>query len=339
MSPRIEGHPICRWRIGGEIGSTAKGLIAMLLVSILSMASSTIGYTQDKIIAVSFPNYSKQGAVITTLEQAQKRGAELGYKVILDDPGDDLNKQVNTIKTWIAQKVPAIIAVALNPEVFEGLAKQAREADIVWITYAAKLQNQDATVGFGLYEPAFELGKYAGTWIAENLGDAAEVVILGFEKGAWGQKRANGLKDGLRSVVPDVKIVAEQDALSPGEGLDATRAILQANPNANVILGVVDPATEGAYKAWINSGRDKNDPKAFIGGLDGSIPALKLLRDGDTVYRASMAIPLVELGTAMAELANEYVGGAKPGDRIVPMVLIPRGSPLADDHLKQQGAQ
>jgi ribose transport system substrate-binding protein len=66
----------------------------------------------------------------------------LGYSVILDDPGDDLNKQVNTIKTWISQKVPVIIAVALNPEVFEGLAKQARDAGVIWLIYAAKLQNR-----------------------------------------------------------------------------------------------------------------------------------------------------------------------------------------------------
>jgi ribose transport system substrate-binding protein len=320
------------WSIGKV---WALSLLAAVLIVAVAAAPS---YTQEKIIAVSFPNYSKQGAVVTTLEQAHLRGSELGYKVILDDPGDDLNKQVNTIKTWISQKVPAIIAVALNPEVFEGLAKQARDAGIVWLTYAAKLQNQDATVGFDLYEPSFELGAHTGKWIKNNLGDKAEVVILGFEKGAWGQKRANGLRDGLRSIVPDVKIVAEQDALSPAEGLDATRSILQANPKANVILAVVDPAAEGAYKAWINSGREKGDPKAFIGGVDGTIAVLRLLRDGDTVYRASMALPLRELGTAMAELADEYVKGKKPGDRIVPLVLVTAGSPLAQKFLEEQGA-
>lgn len=324
----------------GFAGRWAGGrLSALVLTLLLFFAGAAVAHAQGKTIAVSFPNYSKQGAVIATLDQAKKRAAELGYTVVLDDPGDDLNRQVNTIKTWIAQKVPVIIAVALNPEVFEGLAKQARDSGTVWITYAAKLKNQDATVGFGLYEPALELGKHAGAWIKDNLGDKAEVAILGFEKGAWGQKRANGLKDGLRAVVPNVKIVAEQDAVSPAEGLDVTRTILQAHPGVNVILAVVDPAAEGAYKAWVNSGHDKSDPKAFIAGLDGSVGALRLLRDGNTVYRASMAIPLIDLGNAMAELANDIVNGSNPGDRTVPMVLVTSGSPLAQQYLEQQGAK
>lgn len=322
--------------LAGRIGR--RETLSLLAAAFIAGLPSAKSFSQEKVIAVSFPNYSKQGAVITTLDEAKRKGQELGYNVILDDPGDDLNKQVNTIKTWISQKVAVIIAVALNPEVFEGLAKQARDAGIIWLTYAAKLQNQDATIGFDLYGPSFELGAYTGKWIKDNLGDEAQVVILGFEKGAWGQKRANGLRDGLRSVVPNVKIVAEQDALSPAEGLDATRTILQANPKANVILAVVDPAAEGAYKAWINSGRSKNDPKAFIGGVDGTVAVLQLLRDGDKVYRASMALPLRELGAAMVELADEYVKGKKPGDRLVPLVLIPSGSPLAKKFLDEQGA-
>ena len=161
------------------------GLFAAALAATTGVDTSV---AQEKVIAVSFPNYSKQAPVITTLDETKRRGQELGYTVVLDDPGDDLNKQVNTIKTWISQKVSVIIAVALNPEVFEGIAKQARDAGIIWLTYAAKLQNQDATIGFDLYEPSFELGTYAGKWIKDNLADEAQVVILGFEKGAWGQK-------------------------------------------------------------------------------------------------------------------------------------------------------
>jgi ribose transport system substrate-binding protein len=310
------------------------GLFAAVFITLAGADSSS---AQEKVIAVSFPNYSKQAPVITTLEETKRRGQELGFTVVLDDPGSDLNKQINTIKTWISQKVAVIIAVALNPEVFEGVAKQARDAGIIWLTYAAKLQNQDATIGFDLYEPSFELGTYAGKWIKENLDSEAQVVILGFEKGAWGQKRAAGLRDGLRSVVPDVKIVAEQDAVSPAEGLNATRTILQANPTANVILAVVDPAAEGAYKAWINSGRAKDDPKAFIGGVDGTVTVLRLLKEGNSVYRASMALPLRELGKAMADLADEYVKGNKPGDRNVPLVLVTGGSPLAQKFLEEQG--
>jgi ribose transport system substrate-binding protein len=115
------------------------GLFAAVFITLAGADSSS---AQEKVIAVSFPNYSKQAPVITTLEETKRRGQELGFTVVLDDPGSDLNKQINTIKTWISQKVAVIIAVALNPEVFEGVAKQARDAGIIWLTRNCRTRTQ-----------------------------------------------------------------------------------------------------------------------------------------------------------------------------------------------------
>lgn len=208
-----------------------------------------------------------------------------------------------------------------------------------WITYAGKLENQDATVGFQQYENGYTLGVYAGKWLKEHSAKKNNIMLLGYEKGSWGQSRAKGIKDGVKSIVADPNFVAEQDAISPAEGLDVTRTLLQAHPDANVILCIEDPACEGAYKAWVASGRDKSDPNAFIGGMDGTPEALKLLRQGGTVYQASMAIPLKKLGDAMAELSNDLVDGKHPGDRMVPMELVTDKSPLAEVYLKEQGVK
>ncbi len=294
---------------------------------------------QERIIAISFPNSSTIGAVITSLEEAKVRGKELGFTVVVDDPGTDLNKQVNTLKTWIQQKVAVIVCVVLQPEVFVSIAKQARDAGIYWITYGEKIENQNCTVGYAQYADGHRLGEYAGQWVTDNLGGHAKVAILGYEKGSWGQLRGKGIKEGLLSKAPNVDIVAEQDAITPTEGLNVTRTILQANPDVNVILGVEDPATEGAYKAWIASGKDPKDPNAFIGGMDGTPPALKLLREGGTVYRASMAIPLKAVGDAIAETADRLVKGEDTGDTIVPLALVTDKSPDAQKYLDEQGVK
>ena len=181
------------------------------------------------------------------------------------------------------------------------------------------------------------LGEYAGSWVTSTLGGKANAVILGYKKGVWGQQRAAGIKEGLLAKAPGVVIVAMQDAISPVQGLNTTRSILQAHPDVNVILGVEDPATEGAYKAWIASGKDKSDPHGFIGGMDDTAPALKLLREGGTVYRASMAIPLRAVGEAMVTTADALLHGKDPGNGIVPLELVTEKSPKAADYLKQQG--
>ena len=286
---------------------------------------------------ISFPNASIIGAVVVEIEAAKKKGAEMGYTVVVDDPGTDLNKQINTIKTWTEQKIGAMVVNTMQPAAFESVAKQARADGIKWITYGQKIENQDATVGYAQYHDGRALGEYAGQWITDKLGGKAKIVILGYEKGVWGQQRGKGIKEGVLAKAPGAEIVAEQDAISPTEGLNVTRTILQAHPDANVILGVEDPATEGAYKAWIAAGKDKADPHAFIGGMDGTAPALKLLKEGGTVYRASMAIPLIAVGEAMVTTSDDLIKGKNEGDHIVPLELVVEKSPKAEEYLKQQG--
>ena len=234
-------------------------------------------------------------------------------------------------------KITFQVRFASDP-VFEDLAKQARAAGIKWITYGSKLQNEDAQVGFRQYEDGVPLGQAAGKWINEQLGGKAKVAILGYEQGDWGRRRGQGIVDGLKQTAPGAEIVAKQDAISPTEGLNTTRTLLQAHPDLNVILGVEDPATEGAYQAWTGSGKKKDDPKMFIGGMDGTPTALKLLSEGDTVYRASMAIPLIKLGDGIASTSQTLVCGQPASDLIIPLDLVTPGSPLASQYLKDQGA-
>jgi ribose transport system substrate-binding protein len=322
------------------VGTLAVPIVTLAFVANQAAAQELMRPLEEsaKVIAVSFPNSSTIGAVMTTLDQLKKVGAEAGYEVIIHDPGTDMNKQINTLRTWIQQKVAVIVAVVPNPEAFETIAKQAREAGTIWMTYGETLENQDATVGFSQYADGRRLGEYAGQWITENLGGKAKVAILGYDLATWGRLRGSGIKEGLLEFAPNVDIVAEQNAITPSEGLDTTRNILQANPEINVILGVEDPATEGAYKAWVASGRDKNQADAFIGGMDGTVPALRLLRAGDTVYRASMAIPLAGFGDGILEKALELLGGTSSGpEYIVPLELITRGSERAQFYLDEQG--
>lgn len=293
----------------------------------------------DKTIAISFPNSSTIGAVVTSLNQSKKKGTEMGYKVVVDDPGSDLNKQINTLKTWIQAKVPVIVCVVPQPKVFEAIAKQARDAGIKWITYGETLQNQDATVGYAQYDDGKRLGENAGEWVEKNFTAAkpAKVVLLGYEKGSWGQLRGKGIEDGLKSKTAKYTMVAKQDAINPTEGMTATRTILQAHSDVNVILGVEDPATEGAYKAWVAAGRNKADPKGYIGGMDGTAPALTLIKEGGTVYRASMAIPLLAVGDAIVTTADALLKGQKTGNVIVPLELV-TSAPKASEYLLQQAA-
>lgn len=262
-------------------------------------ASEGASSANKKVVAISFPNGTKQDAVIYELEVAKAEAKRRGYELIVDDPGNDLDKQLNTIDTWIAQEVGTIISVVLQPGVFNPIVKKANAAGIKWVSNGLDVPGQDAAVRFEHYEGAFMLGKEAAQWIARRPGGAAKVALLTFSQGVWAQKRAQGFKDALKEYAPNAEIVAEQDALSTDEGLSVTRTILQAHPDLNVVLSIVQTGSDGAYQAFLQSGHKATDPNVFIGGMDGNNQALQLIAKGDTMYRASVALDNALAGRAL----------------------------------------
>jgi ribose transport system substrate-binding protein len=291
-------------------------------------------------VAISFPNATRQAAVSRELVFARAKAKELGYKLIVDDPVNDLNKQVSTIKTWIQQDVDAIVAVALDPKVLTTVAKDAQDAGIKWITYGVPLEKQDAVIDFQLKLGGRKLGELAGEWISENqdrLGGKAKVALLTFEEGAWARERKQGILEGLRSKAADsFQVVAQQDALSETEGLQTVSTMLQAHPDLNVVLAVAESAGVGAYRAFLNNGRKKNDPKAFIGGIDGTAESLELLASGDSMYRGSAAISLKEVGEAFVEVPDGLLQG-DGGDYKVEYFPLTPGDEKAKEFLKEWG--
>jgi ribose transport system substrate-binding protein len=289
---------------------------------------------KQKTIAVSFPNASKEGAVQFEMNFARAKAKEMGYKFILDDPQGDLNRQVSTIKTWINQRVDSIVTVALDPNVFESVAQQARAKGIKWITYGSALKNQDGQIDLQQQIGGRTIGKLAGEWITKNLNATAKVALLTYEKGDWARQRRQGVEAGLKEAAPNAKIVARQDALSETEGLNVTNTLLQAHPDLNAVLAIEETATEGAYEAFIRKGHAKNDPKVFLAGIDGTIKALKLLEAGDTMYRGSAALSLKSIGEGIVTEADRLIKGGSGPFKLDYTPLTP-GSPDIAKHLAE----
>jgi len=281
----------------GSDDKSSSSTAAATAASSTPAAGSTGGGNGSKVIAISFPNGTKQDAVLKEFDVAKQTAKEQGYELVIDDPGTDQQKQINTMDTWIQQGVMAIIAQPVAPETIEAEAQKARDAGIKWITYANTIQNQDATLGFDHVAGGNEIGKAACDYVKANLGGKAEVALLTYEPGAWAQKRREGIEQGMASCGATMDVVAKQDALSQTEGLNAMNTILQAHPDVNVVLAVEETATEGAYQALTNAGKSADDPKLFLAGIDGTKHALELIQQG-TSYRASAALSLSEVGGA-----------------------------------------
>jgi ribose transport system substrate-binding protein len=301
-----------------------KTLIAVLAVAIAvtiaacgssssssSTSSSSPGTSNaPKEIGISFPGATQEGAVQFEMKFAQQEATKLGYKTVIDDPGQDQQHQLNTINTWVSQHYPAVLVQALDPGPFQNVVAPAKASGTKWISYGAPMPHQSGYINMNQLQGGNEIGKLAGEWIKKNITGTAQVALLTDEPAAWARAREVGVLQGLKATGAKYTIVAKQDALSQSDGLQATTPMLQAHPNLNVVLAVEETASEGAYQAFINAHYPKDDPKVFLGGIDGTLEALTLLNQGNTMYRGSAAINLQQLGVNMAQTAVKLAQGA-----------------------------
>ena len=306
-------------------------LLAVAAVTVVAGAAAAASSGQSEAtkgtIAMMFPN-ANQPIVQRVLDVAKKQAAARGYKFLVSDPGNDINKQVGVINTWIQQDVDAIESVAAEPQVYEKVAAQARKAGIVWVTYAASLKNEDATVTWRHQKGGYLLGQEAGRWInGKQFSSPAKIALITFEQGAWSRSRRQGIEAGLKSVAAGkYKIVSKQDSLTAPEAQQIVSTVLQANPDLNAVLCVIDSPCEGAYQALLKAGHKANDPKLFVGGLDGTVRAFDLIGQG-SFYRASAALKLARIGKAVIDAPANILESGKKQDVYVPYELLTKRTP------------
>jgi ribose transport system substrate-binding protein len=299
-----------------------------------SNSSSSGGGSAQKKIGISFPNATQEAAVTHELTYARAKASQLGYSIVLDDPGQDLNQQLNTINSWILQKYAAMITVTLDPGAFGNVVKHATSSGVKWLTYGSALAGQSGEINLEQLKGGNTIGTLAGDWLKRHVPGTAQVALLTYEAGSWARDREKGLMQGLMAADPNVKVVAKQDALSQTQGLQATSTILQAHPNLNAVLAIEETASEGAYQAFIDKHYPANDPKVFIGGIDGTLRALQLLNKGNTMYRGSAALSLKALGQGMVTGAVDASKNGTGGYSVTYTPLTP-GVPTVCQFLKE----
>ena len=229
-----------------------------------------------------------------------------GIELVVDDPKSDVQKQVSAVENFISSKVNAIIICAIDSAAVESLLKQAREAGIKVIAQSTPIENCDVYVSAKNYDMGYTEGKAAGAWIRDKLGGQAEVALLNYPRIAQQIERDNGIKDGIKELAPDAKIVATQPAGNPEEGIKAAETILQANPEVKVFVCINDGGALGALSAIEAAGKKIDD--MFVGGVDATDEALDKIKKG-TAFRATVDIDPLGNGKTDVELALKLLKG------------------------------
>lgn len=278
----------------------------------------------------SLPVY---GAIVSIVEA---RAAEKGVEITFTNDEMDLQKQVSQLTSNLSSDVDAVVSFPVDPASLESVAKQYRDAGAYWVTYGGDMENQDASLQFSFYQSGFDMGKTAAEWALENVGPDAEVIVLSETERQIGQERTQGLLDGLKETAPDLQIVAQQQAVTPDDGLSVTTALLAQHPDANVVVSAVGDAAQGAYQALLASGRAEDDAQTFVGGLDPNLFLLQKMRDGG-FFRAAAYFSLSDLVANVIDVPLALGEGETDASVDLPVTIVTSDDPDLSSYITELG--
>ena len=241
-------------------------------------------------------------------------------EVVFADAAQDNAKQVADVENFITQGVDLLMISPNEATPLTAVVKKAYDAGIPVILLDRRIDGDTYTTFIG--GDNTQMGEEAGRYVAEVLlPDGGKVVEV---KGLAGSTPAQERSDGFASTVsenPDVEIIATADGdWIREEGQSQMDAILQANPEIDVVYSHNDPMAEGAYLAAKSVGREK-DIK-FI-GMDGlPIPSGGIQSVIDGRLSATLIYPTggKEAMAAANSLLNECT--ELPKDQILDTLLV-----------------
>lgn len=293
----------------------------------------------DVTFGFSHP-YSEVPVVANIQDLVKKLAEREGWEVLLDQTqGGNLQSQLSTLDTWITRDITAICAFPTNPTAFEASARRADDAGIVWTTYGDRGKTSAGGVLFPPDLSGEVVGKGAVEWINANDPDAEVLILEEPTPGPFRQRTDIPMQ--MIKEQTEAKVVAVQPARDQTKGLQVTEDLLQAHPNATVVVAINDDAGLGAAQAFRKAGKQEPS-KVWIVGQDGSKDALSAIRDGDSYFRASAALDLGKLCQAVVDVTKRAIEhGWKEGDKqdyqeLAPTLIQVGDTELVDRFLSYQ---
>lgn len=250
-----------------------------------------------------------------------------GVEAIFADATKDVQKQLDAIDNFIAQKVDCIIIVAVDSDgVIPGI-EAANEAGIPVICVGIQANGGDFTfVGC----PNVQAGEMQGTYMAENLPENAQILYLGGTPGLYHSiERREGLQTTLLDVRKDVKLLAEQTGkYERAEGQRIMEDWIQSYEKIDAVIAANDQMALGAIEAL--KGANRLDG-VLVAGVDAVDEAVQSIKNGEMAMSCKQSAPaLVE---ATMKVITDYQAGTEmPKEVSVDFELVTADN--VDEYLK-----
>ncbi|NTJ65908.1 sugar ABC transporter substrate-binding protein [Agrobacterium rhizogenes] len=211
----------------------------------------------------------------------QDAAKTVGATTELQGPADwDASAESRAVDQLVAKGVKGIAVTAGDADTLVTAIDNAVKKGVPTLTFDSDSPKSKRLlfVGTNNYNAGFAAGKAVG----EKLGDKARVgvsLIPGLDSITH---RLEGFKAGLASVAPGAKVVTtvnDEGDLQKAETVNT--AMLQANPDVNVIFCAHGNPGTGALAATRNVGRDQGDNKVNVLAWSIDVPILQGVEDDE----------------------------------------------------------
>ena len=266
---------------------TTNMLLSACLVVPMAFASSAYAADKKLTIAFSFQDLETEfwvaghQAITSTLE-------ERGFNVIEKNASEDANKQLEQVKSVIAQGVDGIIIIPKDGELAVTIGKLANQAGIPYGVFNRPPSSKDAKALVAVADNRKIAAEAAG-FMAEQARKLGRKVTPAILVGDLGDPNAVERRQGFLDAVeanPDlwtgapIEIPTKWDA---NTALANLQSALQANPDIDFLFVSSDflfPVVKSVLAPlgkWEKSGSENH---VILGGVDGDKTACKLLGEG-----------------------------------------------------------
>ena len=287
-------------------------------LGLLALSAAIPASAADKTIGFAMPDLASSFWISVTYgveEQAKAAGVE----VVKVNAGGDANasQQIAQIQDLIQKGVDAIVVGATNGDAVKAVVEQAVAAGIPVIGVSSP-PNSDKLAAI-VSADHYDMGKLQAECLAEAMGGKGSVAMMAGPSGqAWSDLRADGFRETLAAVAPDIEIVAESRlADNRNAALTTAEDWVQRFPDLSGVYSATDDMAAGVITALKSADR-LDAVKVSASNL--SPTAQQLIKDGELACTSIQQI--VAQGRAAVDQAVAAANGAEVEKSVVTPALL-----------------
>ena len=305
-----------------------KKLLTALAAGSIMLGAASGGFAKDLTIAgVVF----QSDTFMQTFQDGLKVAAEENkVNLILSNSETDLSKESNILSNLVTRDIDGLIISTFAADGSVAAMKEVIDNKIPVICANTCLR-EDARGGISSFlathniDLGLKTGVAAAAYIKENLGGKATIGILNcdtFPEACLPRKE--GFLKALKDAGVEFTVAADQTGFLSDKALPISEAMLQANPDINILWAANEGGTT-AHVLAVQSAGLANEVKVF--GTDMSAQHAQFLQAKNGILQAVTGQAPYQIGyDAMISMLDVINGKQVDANITIPTILFARGN-------------